>query len=576
MPEARTDLEPPAAAFQTLGHDLPTLLSLLSLLPDGALLVDRQGRIVAANTAFHTLCGHADGSLVGQPLTGLLPPAQRPRHQAHVDSFFAEPTRRPMGRVPQLALWHRDGHAVPVDISLVALGAGDTALALAVVHDLTDIHAMHERVRYLAMHDELTGLYGRPMFGELLAQAVEQARRSGQPAAMLLIDLDDFKAVNDSHGHAVGDALLQEVARRMRKALRAGDVLARLGGDEFAVLLHEAAGSSEALAVVHKLLAVIAQPWRAQHHEAFPSASIGVVFAPHDGDDAATLMRHADLAMYRAKAAGRGTYAVFDAAMARQLQERALLQSRLQRALETDALQLHYQPQVCAASGRVVGVEALLRWHDPELGPVSAARFIAVAEQTGLILRLGDWVVATACRQMARWREQGLQLRVAVNVSAHQLQQPGFADQLQTQLARWGLPPSQLELEITETAAMTQHDQARPLLQRLHALGVQLALDDFGTGHSSLAQLRTLPVSRLKMDRFFVRGLPADEGDAVLARAIIGLARTLGKAVVAEGVETAAQRDFLHREGCHELQGWLLARELPPDEVPQLARRLGV
>jgi len=568
MPEA-------ASATPVHRHTGPeTLQSLIALLPDGALLVDPAGLIVAANAALHALCGHADGALVGQALSMLLPPQHRSRHAHHLRDFFHHPSRRPMGRVPQLALWHAEGRAVPVDISLGTLPSADEPLALAVVHDLTEIQAMHARVRHLAMHDDLTGLYGRPMFGELLAKAVEQARRGMPPVAMLLIDLDDFKAVNDSHGHPVGDALLQEVARRMHAALRSSDVLARLGGDEFAVLLHDQADSANVLAVVHKLLQVIAQPWRGEHHEAFPSASIGVVFAPHDGDDAATLMRHADLAMYRAKEAGRGTYAVFDAAMAHQLQERALLQSRLQRALEADALHLHYQPQLCAASGRVVGVEALLRWRDAELGDVAPARFIAVAEQTGLILRLGDWVVASACRQMAHWRAQGLLMRVAVNVSVHQLRQPRFVDRLQQQLARWQVPASQLELEITETAAMSQHDLAHGLLHRLHGLGVQLALDDFGTGHSSLAQLRALPVSRLKMDRSFVRDIQGDGSDAVLVRAIIGLARTLGKSVVAEGVETEAQRDFLRREGCDELQGWLFARDLPADEVPALVQRL--
>lgn len=567
MPEADAapPLPPPAGPA--------ALQSLIALLPDGALLVDPDGRIVAANAALHALCGHADGALVGQMLTVLLPPEHRSRHARHLRSYFGQPCRRPMGRVPQLSLWHAQGRAVPVDISLGMPPDTPRPLALAVVHDLTEIHAMHARVRHLAMHDDLTGLYGRPMFGELLAKAVEQTRRGMPPVAVLLIDLDDFKSVNDSHGHPVGDALLQEVARRMQAALRSSDVLARLGGDEFAVLLHDRADSANVLAVVHKLLQVIAQPWRSQHHEAFPSASIGVVFAPHDGEDAATLMRHADLAMYRAKEAGRCTYAVFDAAMAHQLQDRALLQSRLQRALETDALHLHYQPQLCATSGRVVGVEALLRWHDAELGEVMPARFIAVAEQTGLILRLGDWVVAAACRQMARWRDQGMVLRVAVNVSVYQLRQPRFVDRLQQELARWQVPPSQLELEITETAAMSQHDLARGLLLRLHGLGVRLALDDFGTGHSSLAQLKALPVSRLKMDRSFVRDIQADGGDAVLVRAIIGLAHTLGMAVVAEGVETEAQREFLCHEGCDELQGWLFARDLPADELQSLVQR---
>ncbi len=333
-----------------------------------------------------------------------------------------------MGRVPDLNLWHRDGHAVAVGTSLGLLRRGEDALALAlalaVVRDMRELRAMHERMQYLAMHDELTGLYSRHMFGELLSQSLVQTRRSGQTLALLLIDLDDFKSINDGHGHHVGDRLLQEVAQRMRGALRGSDSLARLGGDEFAVLLHDPADLASAQGVAAKLLAAICRPWRHGHHDASPGASIGLVFAPADGEDADTLMRHADMAMYRAKEAGRGTYAVFDTGMARQIEEKALLQGRLKRAIEGGGLRLHYQPQLCASSGRVLGVEALLRWKDGELGEVPPARFVAVAESSGLVQGLGEWVVDAACRQIMQWRSEGLALRVAINVSVHQLRQP--------------------------------------------------------------------------------------------------------------------------------------------------------
>ncbi len=576
--------EPPAAApapmtTATVRPATPRLpwdqvTQLIALIPDGALMVDAQGRIACANPALEALCGWPLAALLGQPMSMLLPPWKRKSHDQHLRGFFAEPRNRPMGRVPRLTLWHHDGYDVPVDVSLGMLRHGEDLLALAVVHDQREVQAMHERARYLAMHDELTGLYSRHMFNELLGHAVEQIRRGGAPLAVLLIDLDDFKSVNDGHGHHVGDELLREVAQRMRSVLRSGDALARLGGDEFAVLLRDAPDRRQVVAMAQQLLQALGRSWQLGHHETYPSASIGVVIAPADGQDARTLMRHADMAMYRAKEAGRGTHMLFDVQMAQQMEEKALLQGRLKRAIEHDGLRLHFQPQFSASTGQAVGAEALLRWHDAELGEIAPSRFIAVAESSGLIVRLGDWVIERACRQIAQWREQGLVLRVAVNVSAHQLRQPAFAEQLQATLERWRVPAQQLEIEITETAAMTHREQSQALLERLAGLGVQLALDDFGMGHSSLGHLRELPVSRLKMDRAFIRGVTHDEADAMLVRAIIGLARTLGKTVVAEGVETEAQRRFLQQEGCDELQGWLFSPAVPAEQIPALLRRL--
>lgn len=551
------------------------LVRWVDLVPDGVLVVDHEGIVVCANAAIQALSGRPGTELVGQGLARLLPPQARQRHEQHLRQFFRAPRQRAMGGVAKLVLVHHDGHDVPVDISLRLFRLGGEPMALAVIRDVSEIRALHARNEYLAMHDELTGLYNRTMFCELLGQAVAQALRSGQPLALLLIDLDDFKAVNDGHGHQVGDRLLAEMAQRMRQALRAGDVLARLGGDEFAVLLRGQGDALATRAVMDKLLEAIGQTWRLGHHEISPSASIGVVFAPGDGASADLLLRRADMAMYRAKAAGRGTFVCYDNEMAQQIEERVCLQTRLKRALQQgQALSLHYQPQTSARTGRVVGVEALMRWHDAELGDVSPARFIAVAEGCGLIGPLGDWALDQACRQLADWLAQGLALRVAVNVSVQQLRQPDFANKVRQCLQRWQVPPALLELEITESAAMSNGDLAHELLRQVAALGVQLALDDFGMGHSSLGQLRRLPVSRLKIDRSFVQGLLLDEQDAALTRAVIALGKTLGKTVVAEGVEDEAQRSFLQREGCDELQGWLFARAVPAEELPALRGRL--
>ncbi len=555
------------------GLDQAQLQQWMELLPDGVLLVDARGRICWANAALQALSGLGAAQLQGLAVEQLVPPALRAQHVRQVQQLFAAPRSRAMGRGHKLDLWHAQGRAVPVDIALRQIRIAGQPHMLAVVRDISELRALHHKAQYLAMHDELTGLYSRYMLGELLSQGVEQALRSRRPMALLLIDLDDFKSVNDGHGHAAGDALLQEVARRMRAELRGSDVLARLGGDEFAVLLREQDDVRATLTVVEKLAQAIAQPWRLGHHEFHPGASIGVVFAPQDGADADLLLRHADMAMYRAKEAGRGTFAVYDAAMAHQMEEKARLQSRLKRALQHEGLRLHYQPQLCARSGRIVGAEALLRWHDAELGEVAPARFVAVAEGSGLIHGLGDWVLNAACRQLAQWREEGLApLRLAVNISVHQLRQPGFAARLEELLALWHVPPGQLELEITETAALTHREQALALLERLAGLGVSLALDDFGIGYSSLSHLRQMPVARLKLDRSFVQGLGRQDADAVVTRAVIGLAKTLGKAVVGEGVETEAQRDFLAAEGCDELQGWLFAPALPADVLAVMLR----
>lgn len=546
----------------------------IDLVPDGVLIVNQSGDIVAANAAIQAMSGKGWSELAGQPLSVLLPPEVRGRHGGHLRSFFARPVLRPMGEVSDMALRHQDGHDVSVDISLGVFDIGAHSVALAVVRDITQMKALHARNEYLAMHDALTGLYSCSMLNDLLTRAVMQSLRGGKPLALLLVDLDDFKAVNDGHGHHVGDALLRELANRMTSVLRGSDVVARLGGDEFAVLLHDQADTQATLAVVEKILGVIREPWTSGHHEVFPSASIGVVFAPADGSSGDLLLRHADIAMYRAKAAGRGSYLMYDSQMARDVEERVRIQGRLMRALQEDTLQLHYQPQIEATTGTVAGVEALLRWTDPELGTVSPSVFVNVAEQCGLILPLGDWVLDRACRQFAQWRDEGLVLRVSINVSAHQLKQLSFGEKLSQCLERWQVPAHMFELEITESSAMSSGEHTCRLLSDAVARGVSLALDDFGVGHSSLGQLRALPITRLKLDRSLVNGVVEDERDAQMARAVVALAKGLGMMVVAEGVETEAQCSFLRQEGCHELQGWHFAPAVPPVEIPSLVKRL--
>lgn len=568
----------PAVLIEQAEHALrqelgPLERAVFDAAPDGIVVVDRQGIIVGANPALLRLTGYTEASLLERPLDILLPESARGSHGRRLQQFFAHPHERPMGRIDDLTLRRADGCLVPVDI---ALGLGtwrDGPCVVAFVRDVTETRRLTERLRHLAAHDVLTGLANRGHLMLQLRQAAAAAVRHGHTAALLLLDLDDFKGINDTHGHPVGDRVLQQVAQRLRETVRTDDVVARLGGDEFAVLLPRVDSPPDALRVADKLLLALGRPMHIDGLQLAVGGSIGVACCPQDARDADALMRDADLALYAAKADGRQQPARYAPALSHAMDERARLTDRLQHALRYGGLALHYQPQVDVRNGAVVGVEALLRWTDPELGAIPPARFIPVAEATGLILPLGDWVLHEACRQLRAWVDQGLRLRVAVNLSPQQFRQPGLAAQVRDVLQGHGVAPALLELEITESQAMTDPAQARRTLTALADEGVTIALDDFGTGHSSLAVLKQLPVQRLKIDRTFLQNVPEDTTDGVLVRGVLALARTLRRDVVAEGVENPAQLDFLRRCRCPAYQGWLFAPALPPDA---LAARLSV
>lgn len=552
-----------------LPEDSQLIRAAMNAAPDGILLVDRTGRILMANAAMEAISGYAAHELCGSPVSLFLPAALRDAHARHLESYFQTPSRRPMGMGRDLWITRKDGGAVPVDIALGHTDAHGGA-AVAFVRDISEVRQLEARMHYQATHDTLTGLVNRWQFGQRLEQAIAESDRHGQSFALLLLDLDDFKAVNDGYGHAAGDQVLLEAARRLKGALRASDTLARLGGDEFTVLLPRIARPEEAGQVASKLLDVLCKPYQMHGFELGLGASLGIAVYPADAADAATLLRYADMAMYHAKESGRATHAFYAEHMGKRMAEKLQLHERLKLALAYGGLALHYQPQVEVATGQLQAVEALLRWRDPQLGEVAPDRFIPVAEATGLILALGAWVLDTACRQIAAWAQAGMPLRVAVNLSAQQLRQTDLVEQVQRCLSAHGARPDLLELEVTESEAMQDPQQARQVLCRLQALGVCIALDDFGTGHSSLAYLKQLPVSRIKIDREFVRPVLRTAEDATLVRAIIVLARTLGLRVVAEGVESGEQLRFLAQHGCDAYQGWLYSRAVPPQDIEQL------
>jgi diguanylate cyclase (GGDEF)-like protein/PAS domain S-box-containing protein len=559
------------SAVSQLRHEADPALQRVAMdaAPDGIVLVDSRGTMLYANSALAAMSGYSMQELIQAPIHLLLPVEQRHAHKSQIGTYFGCPSRRPMGMGRDLWLQRKDGSTIPVD---VALGHSDECggAAVAFVRDLTELRRLEARMHYQATHDTLTGLLNRWQFGQRLEQAIAESMRQGEPFALLLLDLDDFKAINDGYGHAAGDQVLIEVARRLKGVMRASDTLARLGGDEFTVLLQPLSGPQEAQERARQVLQVLCQPCRMHGFELNFGASLGIATCPADASDAPTLMRYADMAMYQAKERGRAHYAFYTDDMGRRMAEKVLLHERLKVALGYGALALHYQPQVDVATGRICGAEALLRWTDPQLGEVTPDRFIPVAEATGLILALGAWVLDEACRQVAQWAQEGRPLRVAVNLSAQQLRQTDLVEQLAESLRRYGTPANLLELEVTESEAMADPDQASQVLCSLRALGVGLALDDFGTGYSSLVHLKQLPVSRIKIDREFIRPLESSAQDATMVRAIIVLARTLGLRVVAEGVETSEQLQFLAEHGCDAYQGWLCSKAVPGPQLQML------
>ena len=434
--------------------------------------------------------------------------------------------------------------------------------------DITERKENEARLLFQAYHDPLTGLANRTFLHDRLQEMIYRADRQQRTVAVLCLDLDHFKYINDSDGHAAGDQLLRLAAARLTECVRQADVVARLGGDEFAVVLDGPLTTEDIAAAAHKILVRVNESIRVGNREYALSTSIGISCYPADGASADELMTRADIAMYSAKEAGRNNFRFFTTKLNTELQEKALLMAGLTSAIANNELSLAYQPRVDCRTAQVVSVEALLRWRHPVMGDIGPIRFIPLAEQTGIIVSLGEWVLRTACAQLRIWRAQGVQLRhIAVNLSMRQLLQDYLVERIAAILHENELEPSSLELEITESMAMQAPDTVINTLTALHRLGVRIALDDFGTGYSSLNHLKRFPIDDLKIDRAFVSGVPVDVEDAAIARAILALARSLGLTPIAEGVETPMQREFLLREGCYDMQGYLYGRPMPAAEL---------
>jgi diguanylate cyclase (GGDEF)-like protein/PAS domain S-box-containing protein len=529
------------------------------------------GTVNSWNGAAERLLGRPAAEMVGHPIASVWPPEQFEVNR----SMFERALAGEMITEVETVRLRRDGTRVAVTVSWSPIkdDAGAITGVSVIARDITQRQQLEEQLVSQALHDPLTSLANRALFTDRLEHALARGRRPGVTVAILVIDLDGFKDINDSLGHDAGDDLLTIAGMRLHGHARPGDTMARLGGDEFGVLLEDIT-AAEAVRSAQALLEGLATPIVLRDRDLTPTASIGIAIAA--GEDAETLLRNADTAMYAAKRQGKGRYALFEPAMHATIIERLDLAADLSRAVEKRQLHLCYEPQISLGSGQICSLEALVRWRHPTRGEVSPGEFIPLAEETGMILAIGRWVLWEACRQVNAWQERWpapAPLTIAVNLSARQLQHPGIVDEVHAALAAAGLDPQSLVLEITETAIMEQLDAAITILTELRRLGVRLALDDFGTGYSSLSYLQRLPVDILKIDRSFVAGVAKSTEDSALARGILTLGQTLGLETVAEGIETAEQLAALRELGCQLGQGYYFARPLGPAAVDALLER---
>lgn len=445
-------------------------------------------------------------------------------------------------------------------------------MSVSLQDQFDELQQVQQELAFQAQHDPLTGLPNRLLFDLRCSQAIATAQDKQQQLALLFFDLDNFKNINDSYGHQVGDCVLRAVAARLTMLLQERALLARLGGDEFCVLLARVTREEEAVETAQAILDMLATPLCCEEHEFFLSASIGICFYPRDGEDETRLLRNADTAMYRAKESGRGAYRFYSREQTSRVKERTTMEQRLRRAVERGELRLDYQPQVNLETGEIIGVEALARWSSPEFGLVTPDRFIPIAEESGLILSMGEWILDDACRQMQQWCQTNAGIpRVAVNLSALQVQRGDIVSLVRSALDHSGLPPNCLELEITEGYIMHDAERAITVLKRLRELGVTIAIDDFGTGFSSLSYLHRLPIDRLKIDKSFVQEVDASSRASQIGQAIVQLGSTLGLSIIGEGVEQAHHADNLRLWGCREAQGFLYAPAMTPDLLQRLA-----
>ncbi|MDC6170512.1 bifunctional diguanylate cyclase/phosphodiesterase [Paucibacter sp. XJ19-41] len=551
--------------------------AILDHMVDAVITIDSAGQIASFNPAAERIFGYPAAEAIGRNISLLMPEPDSGRHADYLSRYLAGGPARVIGQGRDVDGRRKSGEVFPMSLAVSRIERRGQTLFIGLARDISDRKRAEAAIERLAFYDPLTTLPNRRLLLDRLAQSLAASQRSGRHGAVLFIDIDNFKSLNDTLGHGMGDRLLKSMAQRLQAALRAQDSVARWGGDEFVVLLQDL-GADAGVAALHaeaaaeKLLRVLGQPYQLDEHLHHSTPSIGIVIWGAGDTSSEDLLKHADHAMYQAKAAGRNQLCFFDPLTQAALAERAALEADLREALPLGQLELHYQAQV-GRDGALLGAETLLRWRHPQRGFVSPAVFIPLAEQTGLIGPLGEWVMQQACARLAAWATQpalaGLSL--AINVSAHQFRQKGFLGLMQQLLARSGAPTERLKIELTESALVNDVEAVITLMNELRRLGLAVSLDDFGTGYSSLAYLKRLPLNQLKIDQSFVRDLISEPNARAIARTVIQLGDSLGLQVIAEGVETEAQRALLAELGCHAFQGYLFSRPLPVAAFEALA-----
>jgi diguanylate cyclase (GGDEF)-like protein/PAS domain S-box-containing protein len=574
LPKAVGSMIERAANTEALFDEKERAQVTLNSIGDAVVSTNILGQVAYLNARAEALTGWSQNEAAGHPLEEVFRIIDATTRVAIPNPMMlAIRENKAIALHPNCVLVRRDGAEAAIEDSTAPIHDRRGALtgAVMVFHDVSVARALTLKMSYLAQHDSLTDLPNRVLLSDRLSEAITLSSRHSRKLAVLCLDLDRFKHINDSLGHLVGDRLLQSVARRLSACVRASDTVSRQGGDEFVVLLWEVGHPEDAAITAEKILKALRAPHHIDQHELHITSSIGIVSFPEDGTDAEMLMNRADVAMYHAKECGRDNYQFFKPEMNAHTIERQSLEGSLRHAIERRELLLHYQPKINLLTGAIIGVEALIRWHHPERGLVAPGQFIAIAEECGLIVPIGRWVLNEACRQARAWQVAGLPPTcVAINISSVELRDRGFVPNLRAVLRETGLEPRYLELELTETVLMEDSRSAAEVLAELKEIGVQLALDDFGTGYSSLSYLKRFPIDTLKIDQSFVRDLKTDTDDASIVTAVIGMGKSLHMRVVAEGVETREQLEFLQEHNCPQGQGYYFSRPVPATELGRL------
>jgi diguanylate cyclase (GGDEF)-like protein/PAS domain S-box-containing protein len=559
----------------TLRESEERLNRITSAANDAIIMTDHEGKVTFWNNAASRIFGYKGAEVADRELHSIITPERYLDDFKKAFSKFRETGHGLIiGKTIELTALRRDGPEFPIELSVSRVKLKGDWNAIGIIRDITERKQAEDKIIYMAYHDPLTGLPNRALLVEHLNHAISRAQRQNNISAVFFLDLDRFKLINDTLGHAKGDEVLKAVSERFKKYTRKADILARLGGDEFTVVVQDLSKVEEIIRVAERFFLAFKDPFNFEGEPLSITVSMGISIYPNDGDDADTLLKNADIAMYSAKDDARNSYRLYTASMNESIARRLTLENMLRKAIVNEEFLLHYQPQVDVASGEVIGIEALLRWQHPEKGLIPPGEFIPVAEDTGLIVPIGEWVLRTACAQNKLWQDTGLKhMTMAVNISMNQFKQTDFVDTVGRILEETGLDPGCLELEVTESVLMQNIESTIEKLHALKAKGIRLSIDDFGTGYSSLEYLKRMPLNMLKIAQSFVKDITVDPKDAAIASATIQVAKSMKLEVIAEGVETREQLKLMNDLQCSKIQGYLYSRPLPPDEVKEYLKK---